>query len=129
MVFDGARADEELGGDLAVRVAIGRETRDLRLLRRELVERVGGPLSCMLARRLQFDPRALGEGVHPEVREELVRGSELVPRIDPAGSPAEPLPVDQMPAGQVEPKAGRLEPLDRLAVQRLGGVVLSEQGP
>src|SRR5207253_11067936 len=63
VVFDGARADEELGGDLAVRVAIGRETRDLRLLRRELVERVGGPLSCMLARRLQFDPRALGEGV------------------------------------------------------------------
>src|SRR5438309_11635174 len=87
VVFDGARADEEWGGDLAVRVAIGRETRDLRLLRRELVERVGGPLSCMLARRLQFDPRALGEGVHPEVHEELVRGSELVPRIDPAGSP------------------------------------------
>ena len=34
-----------------------------------------------------------------------------------------------MGAGQVEPKARRLEPLDRLAVQRLGGVALGEEGP
>ena len=37
MVLDGARADEQLSGDLAVRISVHREARDLRLLRSELV--------------------------------------------------------------------------------------------
>src|ERR1700741_4007024 len=59
VVLHGARADEQLGGDLAVGTAIGREAGDLRLLRRQLVEGGGRPLSCVLAGRLELDPRAL----------------------------------------------------------------------
>ena len=52
-------------------LSVRRETGDLRLLWRELIERVDGPLARLLARRLELDPRALCEGLHPEVREEL----------------------------------------------------------
>ena len=45
MVFDGARTDEELSGDLPIRVSVRREARDLGLLRRELVDRLHGPLA------------------------------------------------------------------------------------
>src|SRR5258705_13208561 len=83
----------------------------------------------MLAGRLELDPRALGEGVHPEVHEELIRGSELVSRVDPASFATEPLSVNQVRTGQVEPKRRGLEPLDRLAEERLGPVAIGDGRP
>jgi hypothetical protein len=51
---------------------VRRKAGDLGLLRGELVNRVHTPLAGTLARRLQLDPRPLGERLHPEVGEELV---------------------------------------------------------
>src|SRR5258706_11090716 len=73
VVFDGARADEQLSRDFAIRVPLRRQARDLRLLRRQLVERVDRPLPGMLAARLQLDARSFRERVHAEFREHLVR--------------------------------------------------------
>ena len=73
VVLDRARADEELRGDLAVGVALRREARDLRLLRRELVERVDGPLAGMLACRLQLD-RARARRTPPSRTRRRARG-------------------------------------------------------
>lgn len=54
--------------------------------------------------------------------------SELAPRVDPAGLPAKPLPVDEMRSRQIEPKSGWLKPIDLLAIERLGGLALGEEG-
>src|SRR5439155_7569775 len=83
-----------------------------RLLWCELIERVHRPLACLLAGRLEFDARAFCEGLHPEVGEELVGGSELPPRVDPPDLPPEPLSVYQVRTGQIEPKPGGLESVD-----------------
>src|SRR5882724_996638 len=77
VVLDRARADEELRGDLPVGASLRCKTRDLRLLRGQLVERLDGSPAGALAGRLELDPRALGERLHPEVGEELVGGPEL----------------------------------------------------
>jgi hypothetical protein len=37
----------------------------------------------MFARRLELDPRALGERFHAELREELVGGSQRLARVAP----------------------------------------------
>src|SRR3954464_15098544 len=66
VVLDGARADEQLSGDLAVGVPLRREAWDLKLPRGQLVDRLRGPLAGMLAGRLQLDPSALGERLHAE---------------------------------------------------------------
>jgi hypothetical protein len=98
-------------------------------LRGELVERGDCPLADALTGCLELNPRALCERLHPEVCEEPVRSSKLVPRVDPARLAPEPFAEDQVGAGQVEPKAGGLEPLDRLAVERLRGAAFREQRP
>src|SRR5207302_3637444 len=66
VVLDGARADEQLSRDFAIRVSFRRQARDLRLMRRQLVERVDRPLPGMLAGRLQLDARPFRERLHPE---------------------------------------------------------------
>src|SRR5689334_14282974 len=54
VVFDRTRADEELGADLGVRASVDGQARDLRLLRRQLVERLDCPLAHALAGRDQL---------------------------------------------------------------------------
>ncbi len=93
---------------------------DLRLLRSELVEGVHGPFPGALASRLQFEPCALGERLHPEVGEELMGDPQLIPCVKAAALAAQPLPVEQMRPRQVETKACRLQKIDRLSVERLG---------
>src|SRR5258706_13783448 len=72
VVLDRARADEQLSGDLSVRVSLRHEAGDLRLLRRQLTKGIDGRSPNMLAGRFQFDACALGKGLHPEVGEEVV---------------------------------------------------------
>src|SRR5690348_3582769 len=53
VVLRGPGADEQLGADLRVGVALGREPGDLRLLHGEDVDRVYGALAHRLAGRLE----------------------------------------------------------------------------
>src|SRR3954468_15838488 len=96
MPFDGARAEEELRADLRVREAVARQPGDLLLLRRQGIARLGTPLADRLARGGQLSPGALGERLHADGREQLVGGAQLLPRIDAASGPPQPLPVEQM---------------------------------
>src|SRR6476620_3531538 len=68
VVFDGARADEELRGDLDVRLPLRDEPRDLCLLRREVVGRLGGPFASVFARCAELDACSLRESFHAELR-------------------------------------------------------------
>src|SRR6187200_588452 len=120
VVLDRARADEELRGDLSICVSLRRKARDLQFLRGELVDRVGGPSAGPLTCRLQLDSRALGEGLHSEVREEVVSDAQLVTRVEAAALPSQPLAVEQMRAREVQTKACRLQTIDCVAVERLG---------
>src|SRR4029077_13305001 len=96
VVFDSARADEQLSRDLAIRVPLRRKTRDLSLLRGQLVERVDRPLPGMLAGRLELDTRALRERVHAEFREHLVREAQLGAGVHPAPFPSQPLAIEEV---------------------------------
>ena len=71
-----ARADEQLRADLLVRQAIGRQARDLLFLRRELTARRVAALPRRLARRDQSAARTLGERLHPDRFEDLVRRAQ-----------------------------------------------------
>jgi len=51
VVLDGARADEQLGRDVSIRVSVCRKPRDLTLLWRELVECLDGPFAGVLTGR------------------------------------------------------------------------------
>src|SRR6478672_12701110 len=69
VVLDGARADEQLSGDLPIGVSVRRKARDLRLLGRELVERVHGPLAGPLTGGQQLAFGATRERLHPHAGE------------------------------------------------------------
>src|SRR4051812_24705975 len=60
--LDGPRAEVELGADLGIRVPFARESRDVLLLRRELVARLAGAPAHLRAGRVQLVAGALGEG-------------------------------------------------------------------
>jgi hypothetical protein len=72
VVLDGARAHEQLRGDLDVGRALRDKFCDLGLLGRQIVGRVGRPLARTLSRRTQLDPCAFGERLTAELREEVV---------------------------------------------------------
>ena len=53
--------------------------------------------------------------------------AQLLARVDPAALAAQPLAVEQVGAGELEAHAGAAKPLDRLAVEALGGLAVAEQ--
>src|SRR3954454_21743272 len=114
--FDRAGAEEELRADLGVRAPVAREPRDLVLLRRQLVARVVAALAHLLARRQQLVPGALGKPVRAHREQHLARDPQLLARVDPPPRAAQPLPVEQPPAGQLDAHARARETVDRLAV-------------
>src|SRR4051794_23121122 len=61
VVFDGARADEELRGDLDVCLPLRDEPRDLCLLGREVVSGLGGAFASVFARRAELNTCSLRE--------------------------------------------------------------------
>ena len=71
MVFDGARAEEELRSDLAVGQPAGDEPGDLQLLRGELIQRRWFALARRLAGGAQFILGAFGPRRRPNRAEEL----------------------------------------------------------
>src|SRR6185312_13634514 len=124
VVFDRARADEELGGDLDVRLALRDEPRDLCLLWREVVLRLDGAFASVFARRAELDACSLRESFHTELGEQLVRHAQLLARVHTPAGASQPLAVEEMRAGEVKPAPSRREALDRVPVQafRYGAV-------
>ena len=125
--FDRARGQEQLRADLRVRQAGAGQPGDLLLLRRELVARIGVSLSHLLARGDQFPARALGERLHAHRCELIMGGTELGARVDAPLPAAQPLPVQQMGAGELRTQPGPAQPADRLAVQAVGGRRVAQQ--
>src|SRR5688500_2242835 len=95
VVLDGARADEQLGADLRVSAPVLGEPGHLRLLRGELVTRLDREPAHRLARRGQLAPGALRERLGAEAAEHLVRGAQLLSRVQPATLAPEPFAVEQ----------------------------------
>jgi hypothetical protein len=61
---------------------------------------------------------------HP--REHLVGDAQLLPHIEPQALPAQPLAVEEMRASELRAHADAPEPLDRFAVEVIGGLVLAQ---
>ena len=112
---------------LEVGLPIACQSRDLRLLRREYVERLDGALANRLAGGEQFSAGTLGERLGAESGEHVVGGTELFARVDATLSAAEPFAVEEVGASEVndDPAAG--EALDRLQIARLRVLALAHQ--
>ncbi len=83
VVFHGARAEEQLGGDLPVRFSAAHQGGDLRFLGGELLRGPKFPFPGALARGPKLDARPFGEGVQTHGVEHVVRGAQLVARLSP----------------------------------------------
>jgi hypothetical protein len=123
--LDGARGQEQLGADLRVGVTVHDEPGDLRLLRGELAGRLGAPLAYRLAGGQQLAPGSFGERRHADRVQAVVSGPQLDAGVDAAVLAAQPFAVQQVGAGQFGAELGAAEPVDRLAVQVLGGLSLA----
>jgi hypothetical protein len=84
VVFNGARADKQLGGDVPIGQPARRKPRDLRLLGRELVQCVDGPLTGTLACRQQLTFGAPRERLDAHAGERLQRNAQMLSRVKPA---------------------------------------------
>ena len=127
MPFDRADADEQFSADLGVAAPVAGEPGDVLLLRCELVLRVDLPLAELLAGGQQLPPCPFCERLGTHGREHLVRGSELLARVDPATLAAKPLAVDQMGAGELRTERCAGKPRDRLDVPVLRRLAVAEQ--
>ena len=103
------------------------QARNLRLLRRQLTERVDGASARMLAGRFQLDACALGERLHPEVGEEVVRRPQLRARIEAPALTSQPLTVEEVGTSEIDGHPGSTESIDRLDVERLGSLIVDEE--
>jgi hypothetical protein len=121
-----ARAEEELGPDLRVRLPAGGQARDLGLLRGQLVERLDRALTHGLAGGQQLAPGALGERLHADVREHHVRDSQLLTGVDATVLAPQPLAVQEVRAGQRGTDLDARQPFDRLLVEPLGRIPLGQ---
>src|ERR1700733_12453952 len=120
VVLDGLAADEQLSRDVLVGSPVARHPCDPRLVRGEVVGRLDGPLAGRLARGQELAAGALGKCLGTHFNETLVRGSELLARIDAPPAPAQPFAVEQMRAGKVESDPTAAQAFERLAVGAFG---------
>src|SRR4051794_24170378 len=104
MPLKGPRAEEGPPTDLRIRQAFAGEPCDLPLLRGQIVATLDGPPPHLLAGGLKLLAGAVGERLHADRGHHLVRRAQLVARVDPAVLPAQPLPVEQMRAGELGTK-------------------------
>jgi len=127
VVLDRAGADEQPRADLRVRQALPGQPRDLRLLGRQLNGRLDGPLTRGLPGGLQLTPGPFGKGPDTHRVQHLVGRAQVLPRLNTAALAAQPLPVQQVTAGELGADPGPAQALDRLAVAGLG-LGAAEQG-
>ena len=97
---------------------VARQPRDLGLLGGELAAGLDGALAGRLAGGQQLARGALGERLGAHRGEQLVRGAQLLARVEAAALAAQPFAVEQVRASELQRDAGAAEPLDRLAVER-----------
>jgi hypothetical protein len=128
VVFRGPRADEELGADLEVGVALCRQPGNLRLLRSEDTAGLHAAHPHGLARGLQLPAGPFGECCGPEPAEHVVGGSQMLACVHPPLPATEPLAVDQVRPAQLHPHTRSAEPFDCLAMERLSGVAIGDEG-
>jgi hypothetical protein len=76
---------------------------------------VGGAPADLPASGLQLAAGPLGERLHADRGEHLVRGAKLRLRVGLPVLAAQPLAVKQMRTGELGTKAGTAEPADRRA--------------
>src|SRR3954471_2751816 len=126
VVLDGAGADEQLGADLGVGVAVAGQACDLDLLGRQHVAGLGGDTARRLAGGQQLAAGARGELVGAHAVEALVGGAQLLAGVGAAVLAAQPFAVEELAAGELDRGAAAFEPLDRLLV---AGLIVAHQSP
>src|SRR4051812_48690878 len=82
VVLDCLGTEEERGSRLARRLPVGEETRDLQLLRREVVERARVAAARRLARGRELRPSLLGPRMRAERLEHRQSLAQLLARTD-----------------------------------------------
>jgi hypothetical protein len=107
VVFDGARAHEQLGRDLGVRQAVSSQPGNLGLPGGELGGDPGGPLPDALACGTQLARGSFRESVGTHACKHLVCGAQLLAGVDAPVCAAQPLTVEQMSAPEFPAQAGR----------------------
>ena len=94
---------------------------------RELIDGFGRARADGRARGQQLAAGPLGETLHSHGGEHVVGEGELPAGVGPAVLPAEPLPVEQVSAGELAAHPGPAEVRDGFAETALGGVPLAQQ--
>ena len=103
------------------------ESGDLCLLGCEHAARLVGALARGLTGGPELATCSLGKGLGSEDAEHVVGCSQLFARVDAPVFAPEPFAVDEVRAGELDADSGAFEPLDRIPVERLGGVSSSDQ--
>src|SRR5262249_61760300 len=101
-------------------VVVAGQQADLLLLRREPGARRGAAPSYLLPRGDQLPAGAFGERLHADRVQHVVGRAQLLARVDAPTLAAQPLPVQQVRAGQLRAQLGAAQPADRLALGVLG---------
>src|SRR5580692_1518900 len=125
--FDRARGQEQLGADLWIGTTVPRQPGDLGLLGGQRGGDFGVALAYRLASGEQFAACALGERFHADRGEHVVGRAQLLARVDAPALAAQPLPVQQMRAGEIWAQLRPAQPVDCLAITALGVRALAEQ--
>ena len=90
----------------------------------------GGALAGSLAGRpAVLAPGPLGEPGRAHRLEHVVGSAYLLARVGALAPPAQPFAVQQVGTGQLQAELGAAEPVDRLAVQAVGGLAVAQQRP
>jgi hypothetical protein len=124
VVLDGAGADEHLGRDLGVSLAVHGQPHDLRFLGGELDGRRDRPLGQPLAGRRQLSPGPRGERLGAHRGEHVAGGAQLAARVDPAALAPEPLTVEQLHPGERGDDAGLVKVIDGLEEVPFGIIIV-----
>jgi hypothetical protein len=100
----------------------------VRLLGSELADRLDRPLAHRVAGGQQLTPGPFGERLDAHRDEQVMGGPQLGAGVPAPVLAAQPFAVQQVGAGHGRAHAGTAEPLDRLAIEVLGGLALAQQG-
>jgi hypothetical protein len=92
------------------------------------VTRLIDPLASGFSGDHELATRALGKGVGPDAAERLVGGPKLLAGVKAPILATQPLAVEEPGASEVSHATAALEPLDRLAAERLRSSSIAQQG-
>jgi hypothetical protein len=129
VVFNRARAHEELGRDLWVGQAVSSQPGNLRLPGGEPDGDLGGALADALAGGTQLARGSFREPVGSHACEHPGCGAQLLAGVDAPVCAAQPLAVEQMSAPEFPAQASAAELVDCLAVESLGVFAVTYQRP